>query len=48
MEIFFFFFLSGGGGGGITWVLGGMEKDQSSSTDYKEGTVENWLPTNFR
>ena len=48
MEMIFFFLERGGGGGGVTWVLGGMEKDQSSSTDYKEGTVENWLPTNFR
>ena len=48
MEIFFFLFFGEGGGGWVTWVLGGMEKDQSSSTDYKEGTVENWLPTNFR
>ena len=31
----------GGEWGWVTWVLGGMEKDQSSSTDYKEGTVEN-------
>ena len=49
MEMIFFFFGEGGGlGGWVTWVLGAMEKDQSSSTDYKEGTVENWLPTNFR
>ena len=47
MEIIIFFFWRGGGGG-VTWVFGGMEKDQSSSTGYKEGTVENWLPTNFR
>ena len=37
-----------GGGGVVTWVLGGMEKDQSSPTDYNEGNVENWLPINFR
>lgn len=35
------FFFGKGGGGWVTWVLGGMEKDQSSSTYYKEGTVEN-------
>ena len=43
MEIFFFF---GGGGGGVGHM--GFRGNGKGSTDYKEGTVENWLPTNFR